>query len=290
MARGSRLTTPTNPPGVVTENDNGSQEVTSYGKFEVKSAAEAVTWGYCILLFSRAGSGKTTLAGGAADDPADGPVLFIDAEGGTKVISHRPEVEVITVHSWDEIKELTSLLKRDTNLRWKTIVLDNLSEYVQLVTTKVVGGVAQPSWPEWGEVAREIVQLVRDYRDLARTRGINSIIIAWDSAEEDKAKRPLLTIAATPKIQGDLPGIVDIIGHIDPIDGQPDKRLLNFEPSSRTIQKFRRVPSETGKTIPNKIIYSVDNLPMADILRALKRGVPFPVEKYAVAPAQAGRR
>ena len=274
------MTTEETKPLETKDSNAKAMEQVKYGRFEVKSAAEAKTWGYCIMLFSRAGSGKTTLAGSAADSPDDSPVLFVDAEGGVKAISHRPDVDVIAVKSWDEIKELTARFKADPNLKWKTIVLDNLSEFIQLATLKVVGGVAAPSWPEWGEMAREVLGLVRDYRDLARMRGINSIIIAWDSIEEDKAKKSQLTLNATPKIQGDLPGIVDIIGHIDPIDNQPDKRLLNFEPSSRTIQKFRRNTSDTGKTIPHKIVYTVDNLPMSDILAALKRGVPFPVEKY----------
>lgn len=273
-----------------TTEDKPVVRVTRYGEFEVKSAAEAVTWGYCILLFSRAGSGKTTLAGSADDSPEDCPVLFIDAEGGTKVISHRPNIDVITVKSWDEIKSITSRLKADPHLKWKTVVLDNLSEFVQLAITKIVGNSTdQTSLPKYGDMAREVLALVRDYRDLARIRGVNTIIVAWDSAEEDKAKRPLLTLNATPKLQGDLPGIVDIIGHIDPVDGQPDRRLLNFEPSSRTIQKFRRVPSDTGRTIPHKIVYGIDNLPLPDILAALKRGVPFPVERYATVPAVRGR-
>jgi hypothetical protein len=266
--------------------------VAKYGRFEVRSAAEAINQGYCMVLFSRAGSGKTTLAAGADDSPEDSPVMFVDAEGGTKVISHRKKVEVITVASWDEIKDLTAQFKRDPNLKWKTIILDNLSEFIQLAIKKIVGNATdQVSQPKWGDMAREVLALVRDYRDLARTRGINSIIVAWDSAEEDKAKRPLLTLNATPMLQRDLPGVVDIIGHIDPINGQPDRRLLNFEPSTQTIQKFRRVPSDAGRTIPYKIVYGLDNLPMADILAALKRGVPFPVEKYVVAtPAPAGTR
>jgi hypothetical protein len=278
----------TSPASTKPNTEDKPNAVSRYGEFEVKSAAEAVAWGYCILLFSRAGSGKTTLAGSADDSPEDSPVLFVDAEGGTKVISHRPNIDVITVKSWDEIKSITSRLKLDPNLKWRTIVLDNLSEFIQLATTKIVGGSAAPSWPEWGSVAREVLALVRDYRDLARTRGLNSIIVAWDSTEEDKAKRPLLTLSATPKLQGDLPGIVDIIGHIDPINGQPDKRLLNFEPSTRTIQKFRRVPSDTGRTIPHKIVYGIDNLPLPDILAALKRNVPFPTDRY-VPPTTSSR-
>lgn len=255
----------------------------TYKGFEVHSAAEARQWGYCLMLFSPPGGGKTTLAGAAADSPEDSPVLFIDAEGGVKAISHRPDVEVVTVSSWLEIKKITAELKRDAAPRWRTIVLDNLSEFIQLATIQIVGNnTDQTSLPKYGDMAREVLALVRDYRDIARIKGLNSIIIAWDEVEEDKAKRPLLTFNATPKLQSDLPGIVDIIGHIDKINGMPDRRILNFEPSNSTIAKFRRPVSDSANTIPHKIHYTLDNIPMGDILAALKRGKAFPVEKYPI--------
>lgn len=247
------------------------------------SAAEALAWGYCLAFFGPAGAGKTTLAGAAADSPQDSPVLFLDAEGGVKAISHRKDVKVIPVTSWLEIKRFTAELKKDSNPPWKTIVLDNLSEFVQLAITQIVGNSTdQTSLPKYGDMAREVLALVRDYRDIARIKGLNTIIIAWDEVEEDKAKRPLLTFNATPKLQGDLPGIVDIIGHIDKIDGMPDRRILNFEPSNRTIAKFRRSTSDSANTIPHKIHYTLDNLPMGDILASLKRGVEFPLTKYPI--------
>lgn len=258
-----------------------SNAISKYGKFEVHSAAETRESGYCILLTGAAGAGKTTLAGSAADSDADSPVVFLDAEGGVKAISHRDDVMIIHVNSWDDLKTLTNQMKADANLPFKTVVLDNLSEFIQLAIVKIVGNATdQTTLPKYGEMAREVLALVRNYRDMARLRGINSIIIAWDSIEEDKAKRAIQTFNATPKLREDLPGIVDIIGHVDKIDGQPDVRVLNFETSTRTINKFRRNTSDTGKSIPHKIAYSLDNLPMQDILAALKRNTPFPVEKY----------
>lgn len=252
-----------------------------FGTFEIGSALDSADLGYCILLYSRGGGGKTTLAGSADDSLEDSPVLFIDAEGGVKAISHRPNVQVITVSSWRDIKTLTNDIIKAPVLPWKTIVLDNLSEFVQLAVTQIVGNSTDSvSQPKYGDMAREVLALVRSYRDLARYKKTNVIIIAWDSPERDDSGRLTTTINATPKLQKDLPGIVDIIGYISPIDGQPDRRLLTFEQSTRTIAKFRRNTSDAAKTIPLQIVYGVDNLPMPDILAALKRGKEWPAEKY----------
>ena len=252
-----------------------------YGKFEVKSAAEALTWGYLWLLYSKGGGGKTTLAGGVADSPEDCPVLFIDAEGGTKAIAHRAGVEVILVSTWDEMLDLTRTIITDPDLKWKTIVIDNLSELVQYAIIKIVGNANDNiSQPKWGDMARAVEAMVRDYRDLARKRNINVILLGWDIIDEDRAKRAVLTLQSSPMLQKDLPGIIDIIAHIDPIDGDQTKRTLVMETAAQTISKFRRNATGTALTIPHRITYGLNNLPMADILGALKWGRPFDEKKY----------
>lgn len=253
-----------------------------FGRFSVRKASDDVNLGSCLLLYSQGGSGKTTLAASAADSPPDAPVAFFDAEGGTKVISDRRDVDVIDVKTWKDIKDLEQqCVRTPEQIPWKTIVLDNLSEYIQLATNQIVGNATdQVSQPKWGEMAREVLALVRSFRDLSRMHGLNVVIIAWDSDEKEENGRIKKHLAATPKIQKDLPGIVDIIGWITAIDGQPDKRLITFEPSTRTIAKFRRNRTDAARTIPHQITYGLDDLPLPHIFNALRRGVPFPTVKY----------
>ncbi len=252
-----------------------------FAGFEVKKASDTKEDGYCILLYSRGGGGKTTFAAGADDDDADKPVMFIDAEGGMKAVSDRPDIDYIPVKDWREVKRLKEAFIKEPDLPWKTIVLDNLSEIIQMSVIDIVGNAEdQVSQPKYGEMAREVLSLVRTLRDLSRYRGINVIIIAWDSIERDQAGKLKSTIEATPKLQKSLPGIVDIIGYISPIDGDPDHRKISFEPHSQTIAKFRRNRTDVASTIPLEIVYGLDNLPMSDILAALKRGKEWPEKKY----------
>lgn len=237
------------------------------------------------MLYSKGGDGKTTLAASLATNPADSPVLFIDAEGGTKVVKHLKDIEVMSVDNWDQIVKIKAeLLKMPAeNFPWKTIVIDNLSEIIQLATNKIVGNATeQTSQPKYGEMAREIVALVRDLRNvLARKRGVNLVIIAWDSFEKDElAGRAIYTLRGTPMLQRDLPGIMDHIAHIESIDNHPDARRLRFENSSRTISKLRASADKAHLSIPKVIDYRLANMPLVDIVAALRRGVDFPVAKY----------
>lgn len=273
------MTSLTPPNSEVNEADRPRPD---FGTFKVTSAAHAATYGYCFLLTSPKGGGKTSLAASLDDYELERPVLMVDAEGGSKAISHRAGVDVIQVFDWDEVRRLTDgFISSKEPLRWKTIALDNLSAIVTFARVKVtkseIDGVTQP---EWLTIANMVLSLVGDYRNLARTRGINSILVAWDSIEEDKAHKPYQHVQATPMIQRDLPGMVDIVGHIDIIDGKPDQRMLVLEPSTHTINKFRRNPKGTALTVPYRLPYGVDNFPLGDIMAALKHGVEFPVSKY----------
>lgn len=241
--------------------------------------------GSFFMLYSKGGDGKTTLAGSLRLSEADSPVLFIDAEGGSKVIKHLKDIDVLSVDSWDQVLAIKNDLLRTPpgNLYWKTVVIDNLSEIIQLATNKIVGNATdQTSQPKYGTMAREIIALVRDLRNvLARKRGVNLVVIAWDSFEKDElAGRAIYTLRGTPMLQRDLPGIMDHIAHIESIDGHPEARRLKFENSARTISKLRASADEAPRSIPGVIDYTVDKMPLVDVVAALRRGVKFPVAKY----------
>lgn len=257
----------------------------TFGRFQGHSATESAKEGSSIMLFGKAGSGKTTLAASLSLDPKNCPVWFLDSEGGTKVISDMSGVTVFPIHTWQEQKDFRQEIVKQKaapqGLPFKTIVIDNLSEVVQQAVTAIVGNATeQVSQPKWGDMAREILSYVRFYRDLARDNGINVVIIAWDSEEKNEITgRSIVTLEATPKLQKELPGILDHIGWITPVDGQPDKRVLSFEPSTRNISKFRRSRTEAARSIPVKIEYGLDNMPLCDIVAAM-RGDQFDVKKY----------
>lgn len=258
-----------------------------YGGLKVLPVRQAaLEQGSFILLYSKAGDGKTTLAGSLNDSPEDCPMMVIDMEGGTKVIQHREGIEVIPVTSWAEWVKIRDALLKDAAPPWKTIVIDNLSELAGLAIKHFTKG-DQTTQPEWGQIGRGIIDSCLDLRNtLARKRGVNLLLIGWEMFEKDEMTgRAVWTLTGTPMIQRELPGKVDHIGRITSIEGQPAWRSISFESSPRTISKMRRANNTAGMSVPLKIDYTLGNLPLPDIMNALVRGVEFPKNKYKDAPA-----
>lgn len=265
----------------MTTTETQVQPPQMFGSFKVRDAHERTNLGETILLYSAGGGGKTTLAASMIEL---GPVVFFDAEGGTKVVSDIEGVKVVEMNSWADIKKMRDTVLQTPNIPWKTIVLDNLSEYIQLCVASTFGGKEASGTgydPRWGTVIGEVIGLVRDYRNFANKSGINVIILAWDSVEiDEQTKRRVAKLSATPKLQELLPGIVDIIGYISPVRNRQDLRRVTFEVRDDTQTKFRRNRSDAAMAIPLLITYGLDNLPLGDIVKTIRDGVPFPVDKY----------
>lgn len=254
-----------------------------FGRFEVVSAATFQSSGAFMFLYARGGGGKTTLAASLHASDQDSPVVIFDAEGGSKVVNDIPDVQVIPVKTWKDLDDLEDQIKRTPVLPWKTIILDNESEFCQLCVNAVTGNEEdQVTQPEWGSVQRKMLAHVRFYRDLAAQRGINVIMICWDVTERDETNKLVAKLNFIPSLQKSLPGVVDIIGYIQGIDNDPDHRILDFSFSTKTDAKFRRNTSDAARSIPLKLVYGLDNLPLIDIMNSLKRGEKFPADKYQV--------
>lgn len=251
-----------------------------HAKFGIQPVAAMADAGACMFIYSKGGGGKTTLAASAAT--TFGPVLVLDAEGGTKAISHMKDVEVLPATSWRDAKEFRRAIEQTpvADIPWGTIVFDNMSEFSELAIREIAGS-DQPTWPEYGELKRQILDFVRYFRNLAAKPGApNIIFLCWDVNDKDETQKMMYRLNFTPAVQKDLPGIVDIIGYIMPIDGDPDHRRLSFEISTKTDAKLRRNMGKAARSIPYQIYYGLDNLPLGDILAALRTDTDFPKAKY----------
>lgn len=233
------------------------------------------------ILYGQGGSGKTTLAGSAEDNKEFGaPLLHIDIEGGVDAIYHRKTIGFVEVNAWREWERLLAALKKG-NHGYKTIVLDNLSELVDMCLTGIAGDVDQVEIQEYGEMTRKIVYAVRELRKMSKAQGINVIICAWDADERDDRNVLKKELALTPKLREKIPGIVTTIGHVQVLN-DPNQRILNFAPSPKTVSKFRRSGEANSLQIPFKIQYGLGNLPMSDLLNVVRGGGKWPEAKYKV--------
>jgi hypothetical protein len=128
-----------------------------------------------VLVFGPSKAGKTHLV---ASGP--GPVLLLDAEGGSRFLPYRkvvwsnPMMEPPDMTDYDVcivyVRDFTTLNNVFTWLHsgkhpFRTVAIDSISE-AQQRCVDAIAGANQMTTPNWGQLLREISQLVRKYRDL----------------------------------------------------------------------------------------------------------------------------
>jgi len=153
-----------------------------------------------VLIYGNSGTGKTTAA---ASSP--GPILYIDAEAGLTGLSRGiKDVDFLNVTKVDDIRqaylELTKDIKQN---KYKTIVIDSLTEIVYKIQKEITGGKSgkQLTIGEWGQIISQAEELVRAYLDFPRLHGVNLVITALS---QDKADDE--TLVKVPAMPGkDLP-------------------------------------------------------------------------------------
>ena len=248
------------------------------GGLEIVKAAELGEWGMSIAIYGPPGVGKTTFCAQAIDSIYGAPVLDLDAEGGARSIAHTA-VEIVTVDSWEKIKKVSASLFALTDVPWKTIILDNMSEYQSLSIKSVAGG-GPPQLQHWGQSTSDLLNLTRAYRDWGRKNSINVFFIAWETPEKDESTGIIKRdVGFTPSLARQFPGIVDIVGYLSVSSG--DTRSLTFAPSRTTASKFRRSLTEAARRMPLTFSYKLEDKPIVDILETLRGGGTWPADKYS---------
>lgn len=257
-----------------------------------------------IVIYGQGGSGKTTISGDLADCEFGAPVTIIDAEGGTTVLSHRDDIDILSItnedhHGWQDIERVTDDIiagkrgYKGLNVGGEpprpkigTLVLDNLSEYKTLALDYVVRNFERridpkdrPDLNDYGKMTAMMLAYVRKVRDFSRNSSTNVIFIAWELPETDKDGNTVKNaINLNPALRRDFPGIVDCVGYLRV---SMNRRILSFEASVSTDAKFRRNATELANQIPGELKYKdITTKPLVDIINTLTGGMPFPRAKY----------
>lgn len=246
---------------------------------DVKFSDNYTQLGTNMTFYGQGGAGKTTLPSCLADTEF-APVFFMASESGISVVQnlHLPYTDMA---KWTDIDKLLNALKGPNPPKIKSLVLDNLSEMLNICIHHVAPS-GQPTQPEWNKITNLMLSMVRDFRDLTKNMDLNVFFLAWDSDERDELQAVKKDINFTPALRKAFPGIVDTVGHIAVLDRRPDMRKISFAPSPKTIAKFRRAPTANARKIPFEIYYTLDNLPLADVLRTMKSDAEWPAAKYPV--------
>jgi hypothetical protein len=209
-----------------------------------------------VLIHGRAKVGKSTLGGTAPP-----PVVIFDAEGSTKFLPLRmipwnPVYEPAPAYdgTWDAaIVNVTQYADLDAGFQklstgqhhFRSLVLDSVSEAQRKLKDKVAGAEAM-KFDHWDELLRNMVVLIRGFRDLTQ-HPTNPLMMAA-FITETKLREGKYVPAMQGQISDNLPYWFDLVGYLwvetarDPTSGQP------------------QVDPATGRTVKTRhLLVSPDN-------------------------------
>lgn len=234
--------------------------------------------GIKICLYGRSGTGKTTLW---STFPTPILAVIASGKGELRSIPHsvRKQVEMVHLQSSIELQDVSEALASQN--RYKTVVLDHVTGYQELVLKDILGRdelPAQLSWgiatqQQWGQLANIMKDRLRKLLRLS----CNVVIVGQDrlmhdSEEDSEIIQPYINVAATPSVAGWLNYECDYTAYtfirnqteaqVTTVNGQSSTVYINTGkveyclrtgPNPNYYTKFR-IPKQEGQKPPEVIV------------------------------------
>lgn len=176
-----------------------------------------------FVIYGRAGTGKTTLAGTFPE-----PILLIDLKDhGDESVVGVKGMDVLDVEDIDGFEDAFWYLKKHPK-KYKTVVIDTVTQLQQMTVEmvldgkklngKIAGDWGTMSKQQWGDVAAIMKRYINDFRDL---EGMNVVFLAQDrvfnladdESEIDNDLEPEVGPRLSPSVASHLNAAVSIIGN-----------------------------------------------------------------------------
>lgn len=243
-------------------------------KMVMSGELEAPTY-FNGMIYGEYGTGKTYLAATAEDIPEMQHVLYIEADGGNKVIKREFKnriVEIPMVRDYGTVARIFEFLTKHCYLRdkgnkeelarleswfrgkeitepraFKTVIVDTLNSIQRYCMQKILGinthewkldaEPVVPNQREWGKDRDMIDWMVSEFRDLP----LNVIFVCGVDKKQDEFNRFHIAPNLPGKLSGEVQGFIDHVGYYVKYVGE-DKQLhrrIYFEPTSHYQAKNR---------------------------------------------------
>jgi hypothetical protein len=236
-----------------------------------------------VLVHGNAKSGKSTFA---ATAPA--PRLYLDIEGGTRFLNiterrWNPNTEAPPENdgSWDtavvHVPDWNTALKAYAWLQsgahpFASVIVDSISELQQRLIEQISGR-TQTAQQQWGDILRQFMGLMRDFRDLTNhpTKPVESIaLVSMTRTGADGLYHPWLQGQAAVI----LPYLVDVCAatHVQPYIDPDSKEQLSVYRLLIGQNTIYEVGERTGGRLPAHI----DNPNLVQMLDMVFGPAPVP--------------
>ena len=228
-----------------------------------------------IIIYGKYGTGKTYLAATAQDVPEMQNVLYIEADGGNKVIKKefKGRIDQIDkVRDYATVARIHEFLTKHCYLRdkgdkaglialeswfkgkpitepkiYNTVILDTVNSIQNYCMEKILG-IDTNNWKldaepvtanrrEWGKDRTMINWMITKFRDLP----MNAIFVCAVTNLQDEAQRFHIQPNLPGKLANEVQGFVDHVGYYIKYIGEDKKmhRRIYFEPTSNYQAKNR---------------------------------------------------
>ena len=231
-------------------------------------------WGLNMLLYGQSGVGKTTLAATANLSELGKPCLFLDVGAGTRSLPKAWNVDVFVPQTWSDFAEIYAYIGENLH-RWKTIVIDTISEAQQLnlqtITRNAGRDIARLD--DYLLSTNQMIRMVTAFRSLATMHGLNVIFIAHEREDKDETTGAILIRPdMTASVAKDVVKKVDAVGRLIVTTSG---RELRFVSGPNAVGKFRQPPS--AEPMPTTIL----NPTMVELLDFYRKSVDGKLDELA---------
>lgn len=257
----------------------------TYGKIASRPVNEMKS-GVKMGFYGPGGGGKTTLIGTAVESAYGSPMLLLNARGNPHVIASKGDnIQVMDIKSYKEAEAIRADLYNDPSCPFKSVAIDTVSELLSMDLRDRYGPSTEVKWEMHSASTADILQLVRNYSDLADWGPrLNVFFVFWDTIEKRKIRGEEVDrfeLALNKALQSQVPGLVNWMGRVYVSSGHPDyTRCLDFRPLEKEgVSKHQIDPNDAiQRTIPMQIYRPH----LGHILDAVKGGIPFPVDQHSL--------
>lgn len=232
--------------------ENADLLLTDFGGLKLVSPSDMRRkGGWNLTIFGPAGTGKTTVASTIAESKMGGTTVHVDVEGGTSVLAHLPPTyRIAEMTTWAQVNKFRNDCRAASQLPFTNVILDNMTEIADMHLQSLAVG-REVQLQDYKTNTATMLKFIRDWRDMARTKGINVIFIAWDDVEKSEEGAVIgRRVQFTPSLAKQYPYIVDNIGYLT-VEPNPPKftRKISFVPV-RSDAKLRRAADDNSIHIP----------------------------------------